>query len=109
VERFSRLLAWTVDRVEPVRREARLVRDALWLRRPPAGGVRGRLWLEAETARALLRRAREAADRNAEALYLRQAGSVRRPGAPRPADLGLVAGALVWATLLVMGVTGAIV
>jgi energy-coupling factor transporter transmembrane protein EcfT len=106
VARFSRLLAWTVDRVEPVRREARLVRDALWLRRPPDRGVRGRLWLEAETARALLRRAHEAADRNAEALYLRQAGTVRRLGRPGPGDMSLVAAALAWAALLMVGVTG---
>jgi len=99
-ERFGRLLAWTLDRVEPVRREARSVREALRLRRSPGGGVMGRIRLEADAARVVLRRAREAADRNAEALFLRRAGQVRRLGRPAPTDLLLLGGAGAWAGAL---------
>ena len=105
--RYRRLLAWTVDRVDPVQREAQRVRDALRLRSLREGGLRDRLRLEAGTARAVLRRAREAADRNAEALYLRRAGEVRPLGRPGPADAWLMAGALGWSgLLLVIGVAG---
>lgn len=107
VRRFGQLLAWTVDRVEPVQQEAARVRDALRLRSPAEAGMLGRLRLEAGTARAVLRRAREAADRNAEALYLRQAGEVRRLGTPQGQAILLMAGALVWAALLVgLGAVG---
>ncbi|MEF8981157.1 energy-coupling factor transporter transmembrane component T [Thiohalorhabdus sp.] len=101
VGRFSQLLAWTLDRVEPVQQEASRVRDALRMRIRSDSGVIGRLRLEAGTARAVLRRAREAADRNAEALYLRQAGQVRQLGALQGPDFLLVAGALLWAGLLI--------
>jgi energy-coupling factor transporter transmembrane protein EcfT len=96
-ERFGRLLAWTVDRVEPVRLEAGAVRDALRLRRPRQGGAAGRLGFEVAAARAVLRRAREAADRNAEALYLR-GGGVSQP-LPRPSvgDWSGIVAAAVWA------------
>jgi energy-coupling factor transport system permease protein len=106
VARFGRLLAWTVDRVEPVRAEAGRVRDALRLRVPREAGLTGRLRLEAWTARAVLRRAREAADRNAEALYLRRAGQVPPLGGPDAVDLALVVGAAVWAGLVVWGPAG---
>lgn len=101
VARFGRLLAWTVDRVEPVQREASRVRDALRLRSRPGGGLQARLQLEAWTARVVLRRAREAADRNAEAVYLRGAGQVPVLGPPGRADLGLAGGAVLWAGLMV--------
>ena len=101
VGRFGQLLAWTVDRVEPVRQEASRVRDALRLRAGSDAGMLGRLRLEAGTARAVLRRAREASDRNAEALYLRQAGEVRRLGAPLGRDLLLLGGTAVWSGILI--------
>ncbi|MFP4560150.1 MAG: hypothetical protein ACLFQ3_02395 [Thiohalorhabdus sp.] len=100
VERFGRLLAWTVERVEPVRRETSAVRQALRLRRPSGRGLTARLAQEAAAARVVLRRAREAADRNAEALYLRRAGGVRPPGVPGRADWGLMAAAGTWALLM---------
>lgn len=96
-ERFGRLLAWTVDRVEPVRLEAGAVRDALRLRRPRKGGAAGRLGFEVAAARAVLRRAREAADRNAEALYLR-GGAISHPLArPSARDWSGIVAAAAWA------------
>ncbi|MFA9460794.1 hypothetical protein [Thiohalorhabdus methylotrophus] len=100
VERFGRLLAWTVDRVEPVRRETAAVRDALRLRRRGGRGVAGKLRQEIIAARMVLRRAREAADRNAEALYLRQAGGIRMPGPLRGRDGLLLAAAGAWSVML---------
>ncbi len=102
VTRFGRLLAWTLDRVEPVRREAGAVRDALRLRRMPAGGPRGRLSLEVAVARMVLRRAREAADRNAEALYLRRVAEAKGPGRPGRADWILLMAAALWLGLLMV-------
>ncbi|HKL77506.1 MAG TPA: hypothetical protein VJ985_03950, partial [Gammaproteobacteria bacterium] len=97
VARFSRLLAWTVERVEAVRREASAVRDALRLRRPRVGGARGRLGFETAAARAVLWRAQAAADRNAEALYLRGGDRPLAVPAPAPVEwLGLAATGL-WA------------
>jgi len=101
VERFGRLVAWTLDRVEAVREESGRVRDALRLRSNGEEGVMVRLRLEARIARAVLGRAREAADRNAEALYLRNAGSVRRAGRPGSADGLLTGGAAAWLGFLV--------
>ncbi|KPV40434.1 hypothetical protein AN478_06475 [Thiohalorhabdus denitrificans] len=100
VERFGRLLAWTVERVEPVRRETGAVRQVLRLRRPSGRGLAARLGQEAAAARVVLRRAREAADRNAEALYLRRAGGVRPPGAPDRYDWGLMVAAGTWGLLM---------
>lgn len=101
VARFGRLLAWTVDRVEPVQQEAARVRDALRLRMRTQKGVVGRLRLEASTARSVLRRAREAANRNAEALYLRRAGEVRQLGRLEGRDWLLITGSVLWSGLLV--------
>lgn len=102
VERFGRRLAWTVDRVDPVFRETARVRDALKLRLPVRGRWRARLQREASTARVVLRRAREAADRNAEALFLR-GGSVNAPLNPlTPADWGLIGGGFAWALAMAL-------
>lgn len=102
VERFGRRLAWTVDRVEPVFRETSRARDALKLRLAARGRWIARLQREASTARLVLRRAREAADRNAEALYLR-GGAVGAPVGPlTPADWGLIGGAFSWALAMAL-------
>lgn len=100
VERFGRLLAWTLDRVGPVQREAGAVRDALKLRWGAGRGVGGRIGREVAVARMVLRRAREAADRNAEGLYLRGAARTPSAGAPELSDWLPVAGAAVWLGLL---------
>jgi energy-coupling factor transporter transmembrane protein EcfT len=99
VDRFGRLLAWTVDRVEPVRQEAGAVRDALRLRRPEGRGVGERLRFEAAAARAILRRAREAADRNAEALYLRGGGIVHPLSPPAAIEWAGMVTAAGWAAV----------
>jgi energy-coupling factor transporter transmembrane protein EcfT len=96
-ERFGRLLAWTVDRVEPVRLEAGAVRDALRLRQPGSGGASGRLAFEVAAARTVLRRAREAADRNAEALYLRGGGISHPMVGPSPVEWSGLGAAAFWA------------
>lgn len=96
VERFARLLAWTVDRIGPVGREVTAVRDALRLRPRPAG-LGERLHRESLAARRVLNRAREAADRNAEALYLRGVSGVQAPTPPAVRDWGLLAGAALLA------------
>lgn len=102
-ERFGRLLAWTLDRVEAVQREGRGVRDALRLRFPERGSVGQRLRREAATVRVVLQRAQEAADRNAEALFLRSGGAPAiQSGAPPVRDWGLLVAALAW-TALVLG------
>ncbi len=102
VERFGRRLAWTVDRVDPVFRETARVRDALKVRLPVRGRWVARLQREASTARLVLRRAREAADRNAEALFLR-AAVVSAPVRPlTPADWGLLGGAFSWALAMAL-------
>ena len=105
-ERFGRLLAWTLDRVEAVQREGRGVRDALRLRFPERVSVGQRLRQEAAVARVVLQRAQEAADRNAEALYLRaEAGPTAHLGAPSVRDWGVLAAALAW-TALLLGLGG---
>lgn len=93
VERFARLLAWTVERIEPVGREVAAVRDALRLRRY-GSGLGERLRLEARAARRILGRAEEAAERNAEALYLHGGGGVEVPSPPEARDWALLAVAL---------------
>lgn len=101
VDRFARLLAWTVDRIGPVGREVRAVRDALRLR-PRRAGLAGRLHHEALAARRVLARAREAADRNAEALYLHGGGGLELPPQPAGRDWILMGGGLALAATAVL-------
>jgi energy-coupling factor transport system permease protein len=101
VHRFARLLSWTVDRIGPVGREVAAVRDGMRLR-PREGGIASRLQREALAARRILGRAREAADRNAEALYLRGGGGLDAPPAPAAQDWILLASGAALAVVAVL-------